>query len=173
MKYMTGCLQIEIHFTLNFGVIFLPLNKFIRRNALIRMTINFFHMAENNKVNPSRLRKIALAILLIGAVGSLFFMFHAGSKQKSIVLLGLFTIWVISPFVGLFLATRLTKRWSEIRNRWFFSTMIFLNLLSLVVYSGLLLQSLTKPAFIFLIFPLLSWLAIITFLYIAQMNLKN
>ena len=43
---------------------------------------------------------------MIGAIVSLSFMFFAGRNNNSIVLMGLFTIWVLSPFAVLFAAIR-------------------------------------------------------------------
>lgn len=130
-------------------------------------------MIEKNKSEQSSLRTIALITLLVGTIGSLYFMFIAGSNQKSIILIVLFTTWVISPFVGLFLATRLTKKWTAKAHSWFYLAMFVLTVVSLTVYSGVLTTSQTKPAFNFLVVPLLSWMAILIVLFIAKkQNLK-
>jgi len=125
-------------------------------------------MTEKYKSRQSSLQTIAMIILLIGSIGSLYFMFIAGSNQKSIILIGLFTSWVISPFVGLFFASRFTKVYTEKTHSWFYSTMIVLNIVSLIVYSGILATSQTKPAFNFLVVPFLSWLVILIIIFIAK-----
>jgi hypothetical protein len=131
-------------------------------------------MTEKSKSKQSSLRTTALTTLLVGTIGSLYFMFIAGSNQKSIILFGLFTTWVISPFVGLFLATQLTKHWTEKTHSWFYSAMFVLTFVSLTVYSGVLTTSHTKPAFNFLVVPLLSWLVILTILFFAKkQNMKK
>jgi phosphate/sulfate permease len=81
-------------------------------------------MTEKIKSKQSSLRTTALTTLLVGTIGSLYFMFKAGSNQKSIILLGLFTSWVISPFVGLILATGLAKHWTKNTNLWLYITML-------------------------------------------------
>jgi len=130
-------------------------------------------MTEKNKSKQSSLRITALTILLFGTIGSLYFMFKTGSNQKSIVLLGLFTTWVISPFVGLILAKGLAKHWTKNTNLWLFITMLVMTVVSLTVYSGLLTNSQTKPAVNFLVVPFLSWLVILIVLFIAKRrNLK-
>ena len=51
--------------------------------------------------NLSLLRRAALIAVITGAVGSLGLMLHAGRRQKSLILIGLFTVWELSPFVAL------------------------------------------------------------------------
>jgi len=130
-------------------------------------------MTENNRTNLDLLQATALTTLLVGTIGSLYFMFNVGSNQKSIILLGLFTGWVTSPFVGLFVALRLTKRWTGKTSTWFYSTVFLLTVVSLAAYSGVLTPSQTKAAFNFLVVPFLSWLVILTILFISKrQNLK-
>jgi FtsH-binding integral membrane protein len=125
-------------------------------------------MIEKNKFNQNLLRTMALTILLVGSIGSLYFMFNAGSNQKSIVLLGLFTAWVLSPFVGLFVANRIFTHWAVTTRQLIYWLMVALTIVSLIAYSGALTPSNTKPAFIFLVIPFLSWLVILTALLVAK-----
>lgn len=46
-------------------------------------------------------RSLAITSLIIGAIGSLAFMFYTGRNNDSVVLMTLFTGWVIMPFIGL------------------------------------------------------------------------
>lgn len=120
------------------------------------------------------LRTTALTSLLVGMIGSLYFMFNAGSNQKSIVLIGLFTAWVLSPFIGLFVANRLSKHRSDKIHSLNYLTMLILSVASLTFYSGALTSSQTRPAFNFLVVPLLSWLTILAILFISKrQNLKQ
>ncbi len=125
-------------------------------------------MTDKNSSEQNLLRTAALTILLVGTVGSLYFMFKTGSNQKSILLLGLFTAWVLSPFVGILFTYRLSKRGTEKMSTWLYWTIIILTAASLTVYSGILTLSQTPPAFIFLFIPFLSWLIILTILLIAK-----
>ena len=104
------------------------------------------------------LRTVALILLAVGAVGSLYFMFNASRNQKSILLITLFSGWILSPFVGLFLADKFSKRWTVNVRASFYWLMIILTIVSLVGYSGVLNTPKTKNAFVFLIIPLISWL---------------
>ena len=114
------------------------------------------------------LRTISLTTLLVGTIGSLYFMFTAGSHQKSIVLLVLFTAWVLSPFIGLFVANQLSKPLSAKIHTLIYWTIVLVSVASLTIYSGALPSSQTKPAFNFLVVPFLSWLVLLTVFFIVK-----
>ena len=110
--------------------------------------------------NTTFLRTVARILLAVGAVGSLYFMFNASRNQKSILLIALFTGWILSPFAGLFLADRFSKSWSvNVRSSFYWLTIILI-VISLVGYSGAFNTPNTKNAFVFIIIPLISWLVI-------------
>ena len=48
---------------------------------------------------------------MVGATGSIGLMLHVGRRNPSRVLLVLFAMWVLSPFVGLALAASGSQRW--------------------------------------------------------------
>ena len=118
--------------------------------------------------NQNFLRTVALTITLIGAVGSLFFMFNAGRNQNSIILLGLFTAWVLSPFFGLFIVNKISSRWAAPARASLYWLMIILTIGSVVAYSGVFIPHDTKNAFIFLVAPLAAWVLIVTTFLIAR-----
>ncbi len=125
-------------------------------------------MKASKETKHDFLKTMVLTALLVGTIGSLYFMFKIGGNQKSIILVGLFTAWVTSPFVGLFVALRLTKHWIGKIPAWFYSTVLLLTVVSLTAYSGVLTPPQTKPAFNFLVVPLLSWLVILTILFFSR-----
>jgi hypothetical protein len=49
--------------------------------------------------------------VLAGAAGSVALMLHAGRRQQSRVLVLLFAIWVVSPFIAAVIANSVSKRW--------------------------------------------------------------
>ena len=118
-------------------------------------------------VTFSFLRIVALIILLSGAVASLNFMFIAGRNQKSLLLIVLFTGWVLSPFTTLFIADMIFKRWLTLTRKAFYFLSIFVTFGSLISYSGALDSTNTKTAFKFLVVPLISLLLILIFLIVA------
>ena len=111
--------------------------------------------------NNNLLRIIALIVLFAGAISSLVLMFNAGHNQKSILLILLFTGWVLSPFIGLFIADMISKNWLSKTRLTIHLLIVFVVLASLIFYSGALNVPGTKPAFKFLIVPLISWVLIL------------
>ena len=125
-------------------------------------------MADKKIFKQNFLRTTALIVALVGAIGSLYFMFSAGRKQNSIILLALFTTWVLSPFVGLFISNKISNRWTVPARALLYWLIIVLTIVSLVAYSGAFNTPETKNAFIFLIFPLISWFLNVTVVLIAR-----
>src|SRR5438477_11739928 len=83
-----------------------------------------------------RLQRTALIGALAGAAGSLGLMFRAAHRQRSIILLLLFAIWVLSPFMGLIRANMASKRWSIPTRAALYSVMLVLTLGSLIIYGA-------------------------------------
>lgn len=108
----------------------------------------------------------------MGAVGSLYFMFNASRDQQSIILIALFTGWILSPFAGLFLINKFADRWTVTSRVFLYWVMIILTIVSLVAYSGAFNTTDTKNAFVFLVVPLISWL-IITIVYLIGRRLAR
>jgi hypothetical protein len=105
------------------------------------------------------LRPVALVTVVAGAAGSVALMLRVGHRNDSRILLGLFTIWVLSPFVALVLADIISTRWSVLTRTTLHSVMLILTLGSLAIYGDVALgPPRSKPAFMFLAVPLGSWL---------------
>jgi hypothetical protein len=104
------------------------------------------------------LRAVALIALVAGALGSVGLMFWVGHRNPSRVLLGLFAIWDLSPFVALVLADIVSKRWSVVTRATLYGVMLILSLGSLALYGNVILRPRPQPAFMFLVVPLGSWL---------------
>ncbi len=100
--------------------------------------------------------------VLVGAAGSVGLMLHAGRHQDSLVLLGLFTGWVLSPFVALLAADRVSKNGSVLTRTTLYSLMLALALGFLAIYGFVVLgPPRAKVAAVFLMAPLASWVVII------------
>lgn len=104
------------------------------------------------------LRAVALFAVVAGAVGSLGLMFWVGHRNPSSVLLGLFAIWDLSPFVALLLADMVSKRWSAFTRATLYCVMLIVTLGSLALYGDVVWRLRSQPAFMFLVVPLGSWL---------------
>jgi len=119
------------------------------------------------------LRTIALVVMLFGAVASLYFVINAGRNNNSILLRAMFVIWTLSPFVAFLFADTISRRWPFLITLTLYWLMLAVTLGSLVCYSGAFNISKTKPAFIFLIVPLISWLLMIIVILVAQRFLRR
>ena len=107
------------------------------------------------------LRSVAGLGLLAGAAGSLGFMFHVGRHQPSFVVLALFTGWVLAPFLALFWAHIVAKRWPTATRITLAAVMLVVTLGSLGLYEDVAFgPPRPQPAFRFLWVPLASWLVI-------------
>jgi hypothetical protein len=107
------------------------------------------------------LRIIALIVLTGGAGISLKSVLLAGRNNTSVLLPLLFAAWVLSPFISLLAADIISGRWTVPIRLTLYSLMLALTLGSLIGYSGILSSPDIKPAFIFLVVPLISWLIIL------------
>ena len=106
---------------------------------------------------PGLLHAVALTALVTGALGSIGLMFWVGHRNPSRVLLVLFTIWDLSPFMALLLADMISKRWSVITRATLHIVMLVIALSSLALYGNVVLRPRSQPAFMFLVVPLGSW----------------
>jgi hypothetical protein len=104
------------------------------------------------------LRRIALILVLTGAVVSLILTFHTGHKNNALILTLLFAVWVLSPYIAFLISDVISKNWSVFGRSALYCLMVFLTLGSLLCYSGILRLHGTKPAFVFLVVPLISWI---------------
>ena len=125
-------------------------------------------MTNKETSNQNFIRTIALISVVAGAIGSLYFMFNAGRNQKSIFLIILFTGWVLSPFAALFFTNKIVKHRKVSAHALLYWFMIIITIVSLVAYSGIFIPPGTKPAFIFLVVPLFSWVLMVTFFLVTR-----
>jgi hypothetical protein len=105
------------------------------------------------------LRIAALIALLAGAIGSVAFTLRAGQHNNSRVLMVLFVLWVLSPFVAIGFASVVSKRWSALTRAALHSVTLVLALASLAIYGYVAVgPPRAKTAFVFVVVPPASWL---------------
>jgi hypothetical protein len=134
---------------------------------LLREERTVIHMSSNQpdqRTSDKRgthgvLRSVALIAVLAGAAGSLLLMLRVGRFNHSWILLVLFTVWVLSPFVLLIAAHRLSKHWSPATQIALYCAMVLLSIASLAIYN----QPSWRPkgagaAFVFVAVAPASWL---------------
>ena len=82
------------------------------------------------------LRVVALIAVAAGAVGSLGLMLRAGRSTPRLLLV-VFVIWVLSPFVALAWANMVSKRWSVLTRATLYCVTLVITLGSLAIYGEL------------------------------------
>jgi uncharacterized membrane protein YhaH (DUF805 family) len=105
---------------------------------------------KNNSQFPV-LRVFALIILAIGAVGSFYLTLKNDRNTVSSFLDVLFLLWVLSPFAALYIASVISKKWSDITRKSIYFLMLVVTPFSLFSYWGALQMSGKKPDLIYLI----------------------
>lgn len=114
------------------------------------------------------LRTAAVTAMLAGAGGSLGLMLYAGRHQNSRILLLLFAVWVLSPFVAAVMADAVSKRLPILARATMNVVMLVLTLGSLAIYWLVAFGHIkAKIGFIFLVVPLTSLLLIAVAVLIA------
>jgi hypothetical protein len=127
------------------------------------MSINGPAKASQGRPGPmggslALLRAVALTAVVAGALGSVGLMLWVGHRNPSRVLLALFVIWDLSPFIALALADMVSQRWSVLTRATLYGVMLILALGSLAFYGDVVWRPRPQPAFLFLVVPLGSWL---------------
>jgi hypothetical protein len=125
-------------------------------------------MKKRKKLDINFLGWVALLLGIAGAVASLYLMFNAGRNQASVILIILFTLWVLSPFVGLLILNKFSKRWVLSVRMTLYWLAIIMTILSVTAYSGGLNTPDTKNAFMFLVIPFISWIIIVMSFFIGR-----
>jgi len=116
------------------------------------------------------LRTAALIAVPAGAVGSVGLMLLVGHRNPSGLLIVLFALWVLSPFMALVFANVLSRCWSVPIRATLYSVMLVITLGSLAIYGALAFGPLSaKAGFVFLVVPAASWLLIAPVVSIAAL----
>ena len=113
------------------------------------------------------LRNVALSVALAGAVGAVIITFQEGRNNPSVLLRLLFVIWVLSPFIAFAITDMVSKRWIFIVRRILYILILVVTVGSLIFYSGVLKPKGVKPAFVFLVVPLVSWILLVILILTA------
>jgi hypothetical protein len=132
------------------------------------LPIKIESMKRRKKLSINFLGWLALLVGIGGAIISLYFMFNAGRDQPSVFLIILFTLWVLSPFIGLFVLNNISKRWIVSVRETLYWLAIITTILSVAGYSGRFNTPDTKTAFVFLVIPFVSWIIIAISFFIAR-----
>src|SRR5262249_60411465 len=83
------------------------------------------------------LREVSLGVVVAGAVCSVGLMLRAGRSTPRMLLV-LFVIWILSPFVALSWANLNSKRWSLLTRATLYCVKLIITLVSLAIYGGII-----------------------------------
>ena len=119
-------------------------------------------------LSGSLIQGVALVLALGGLAGSLKMVLDTGKNNPSTLLVTLFLVWVASPFIAIFTALWVSRRWPFGVMAWLYFLILVIVAGSLAFYSGWLEVTGTKPAFKFLVIPPVSWLLIAVFFEVAR-----
>lgn len=108
----------------------------------------------------SGLRGVARFALAAGAAGSVLLMTRAAARQRSLLLILLFTGWVLSPFLALALANLRSAAWQPTARTTLYGAMLGVTFISLSVYAMQALLPGMKAGFIYLVVPGACWILI-------------
>jgi hypothetical protein len=107
------------------------------------------------------LRAVVLIAVVAGAGGSVALTVYAGRHNNSRMLVALFVIWVLSPFIALVWANLVSKPWPVLTQATLYCVTLVLTLGSLAIYGNVVLRPPgSTPAFVFVVVPPASWLLI-------------
>jgi hypothetical protein len=119
-------------------------------------------------------REAVLAAVLAGAGGSIALMLRAGHRQSSRILVLLFGLWVLSPFVAAAWVHVVSKRWPVAVRARLYLVMLVLTVSCLALYASVAFGYLrAKVGFVFLVVPLASWLVVAIAVSLAVAVARN
>jgi hypothetical protein len=105
------------------------------------------------------LRATSLVALVIGAIGSLGLWIHAAQHPPPLII-ALFVVWVLSPFVVLGIAHAVAKCWAPSTQTALYWVTLLVTVASIAIYADDAVAHRTAhPAFVYVAVPPASWLA--------------
>jgi len=114
------------------------------------------------------LRALALIAAVAGTAGSVGLILRIGDRAPGLLLV-LFILWVLSPFMALLWASLVSTRWPASTRAILYGVTLLLTLGSLAIYWEVWLRAPNKPAFAFLVVPLGSWLLMLLAVAMARL----
>ena len=125
------------------------------------------------RINLDLLHTVSFIVMLTGAVGSLALTLQAGHTNKSVLLRTLFAVWVLSPFTALIIANYISGIRRVLPRVTLNILMLLIPIVSFLIYSGIFSITGTKPSFVFIVVPLISWMVILAFIFFAVLQSKR
>lgn len=121
-----------------------------------------------------RLRVMGLLAVVIGAVGSMALTLRMGHRNRSGLLVAMFVVWGMSPYVWLAVCDINAKRWSTLARATLYGVMLFVTVASLAIYAAVVFgPPRPQPAFAFIVVPPAAWLVIAIAIPVAVLRSRG
>ena len=115
------------------------------------------------------LRAGSLIALVVGAIGSLGLWVHAAKHPPPLIIV-LFVVWVLSPFIFLAIGHVVSKRWTQGPQTALYWATLLVAVASILIYADDAVSHRTAhPAFVYTAVPPVSWLVSAVPVVIAAM----
>lgn len=122
------------------------------------------------------LRMLALVAAGAGGLGSVALLLQMGRRNSSLALLVFFfSVWVVSPFLGLVFAIMRSKRWTETIRKTLYFVTITVAIASVLIYTRVidLKPASSANTFLFVAVPPATWVFIVAILSIATLAARS
>jgi hypothetical protein len=137
------------------------------------MTRKIDEAAKNSKGYAlGRLRAVALIAVIVGALSSFGLMLSVGHYNFNILMV-LFTIWDLSPFLALIFIDFFSRHSPVFNRARLYVVMLVVATASVAIYGSVVLRAPAQPAFAFLVVPLVSWVLLIIVVLITRLQGVN
>jgi hypothetical protein len=113
------------------------------------------------------LRVAALTVTVLGALSSVALMLYVGRRNPSILLLAMFVVWVLGPYVVMLRAYVMASGWPALTRTTLYALMLMIPIGTNTIYGDVASRPHAQPAFYFLVIPVASLLLLGSALLIA------
>ena len=123
---------------------------------------------------PVLVRTGAILAAIIGGAASVALMLWVARRNPSVLLKALFTIWVLSPFVGELVMASVARRWTvRVRLALQWATLL-IAVASVAIYADAVIRPpASTAAFRFVVTPVASWLLIAAVLTVTAFTNRS
>ncbi|HLY71893.1 MAG TPA: hypothetical protein VKR53_19300 [Puia sp.] len=118
--------------------------------------LTIYSRGNTQKTADVLLPLFAMVMVFGCAAGSFILVFTAGKQSHSFLLRALFAVWVLMPYISMVVVFLVSRLWTHGDRKNLCRLISFLALGSLLAYMKLQGIAGTRPAFIFLVVPVLS-----------------
>jgi hypothetical protein len=128
-----------------------------------------YTMSRKSPVAP-----VVTLVLVTSIVGAMVSMFAVGHRQPSVILMAMFFVWVLSPYVALWLANVRAADWNPPPRRQLQYATVLISLAALGRYLWVLVWPVVhQPASTFMIVPFISWLVVAMVITLTERQARS